>query len=158
MIDSTLQKAHPETDQSLPLGLRFGGRCRCLCLNAGWCRAHVRRPTAYRGGFCTAARAHARRLSMDVAGPKLRTGPIAAETQVVKCAPQRDVYGRVAVPAHIWLTPTEHPQEPLVPADGTLRVSEELLAQARNGDAFVFSDLRGKSRTLKVAGGTGRSR
>ena len=102
--------------------------------------------------------AHPCRILMDLAGPKLRTGPIATETQVVKWGPQRDVYGRVAMPAHIWLTPSENPEEPPVPADGTLRVSDTLLAAARSRDSFIFTDLRGKARTLKLEGALGRSR
>ncbi|HUI60497.1 MAG TPA: pyruvate kinase [Steroidobacteraceae bacterium] len=57
---------------------------------AAWAQmvAHLRRAQDEVGRQC--------RVLMDVAGPKLRTGPIAAETQVVKWAPQRDGYGRVA--------------------------------------------------------------
>ena len=45
------------------------------------------------------------RILMDVAGPKLRTGPIEPGPSVIKCRPKRDVYGRVVTPARIWLTP-----------------------------------------------------
>jgi pyruvate kinase len=41
------------------------------------------------------------KVEMDVAGPKLRTGPIAPGPSVVKWRPQRDAYGRVQTPAHI---------------------------------------------------------
>jgi pyruvate kinase len=95
---------------------------------------------------------------MDLAGPKLRTGAIAMETQVLKWSPQRDHYGRVTAPAHIWLTPADSPDDPPVPAHGTLRVSTALLAGARSGDQFTFTDLRGKHRTLKLERAHGRSR
>jgi pyruvate kinase len=136
--------------------LAHGMDCmRINCANddrAAWAQmvAHLRKAQQEVGRAC--------RVLMDVAGPKLRTGPIATETQVAKWAPQRDVYGRVAMPAHIWLTPSADPEEPPVPADGTLRVSDTLLAGARSRDAFVFTDLRGKSRTLKLEGALGRSR
>ena len=38
---------------------------------------------------------HNCRILMDVAGPKLRTGPIEPGASVIKCRPKRDVYGRV---------------------------------------------------------------
>ena len=50
------------------------------------------------------------RILMDVAGPKLRTGPIEPGPPVLKCRPERDVYGRVANPARIWMTPEDHPE------------------------------------------------
>ena len=43
------------------------------------------------------------RVFMDLAGPKLRTGPIAAGPAVVKWRPHRDTLGRVLMPARIWL-------------------------------------------------------
>ena len=47
------------------------------------------------------------RILMDVAGPKLRTGPIEPGHSVIKCRPKRDVCGRVVAPACIWLTPND---------------------------------------------------
>ena len=45
------------------------------------------------------------RVQMDLAGPKLRTGPIEPGPAVVRCRPKRDLYGQVVTPARIWLTP-----------------------------------------------------
>jgi pyruvate kinase len=117
-----------------------------------WARmvAHLRRAQEEVGREC--------RVLMDVAGPKLRTGAIATETQVMKWSPQRDLYGRVTAPAHIWLTPSDSPEEPPVPADGTLRISPTLLVGARNGDHVTFTDLRSKSRRLTLERAHGHSR
>ena len=52
------------------------------------------------------------RILMDIAGPKLRTGPIEPGPAVIKCRPKRDVYGRVVAPARIWLTTEDHPERP----------------------------------------------
>jgi len=112
--------------------------------------AHVRRATREVGHEC--------RVLMDLAGPKLRTGPIDTDTQVVKWRPQRDLYGRVTTPAHIWLTPLETPEEPPVPVDGTLHLARAMLGGARTGDAFRFTDLRGKSRILELESPLGQSR
>ena len=98
------------------------------------------------------------RVLMDVAGPKLRTGSIAAETQVVKWSPQRDLYGRVTAPAHVWITSIETPAEPPLAVDATLRISNELLGGVRTGDCLTFTDLRGKSRVLEVQKAFGESR
>ncbi|HUK31223.1 MAG TPA: pyruvate kinase, partial [Candidatus Acidoferrum sp.] len=56
------------------------------------------------------------RVLMDVAGPKLRTGPIEPGPSVIKCRPKRDVYGRVVSPARIWLTPVAAPEPAPGPA------------------------------------------
>jgi pyruvate kinase len=97
------------------------------------------------------------RVLMDLAGPKLRTGPIAVETQVLKWGPQRDLYGRVTTPAHIWLTPAETPEAPPAPVDGTLRIHRTLMGQIRTGSEVAFTDLRGKSRSLQVEHAIGQS-
>jgi pyruvate kinase len=98
------------------------------------------------------------RVLMDLAGPKLRTGSIDTETQVLKWSPQRDRYGRVTAPAHVWLTPEENPEEPPVPADGTLHLARAMLANARSGDGLTFIDLRRKKRVLKLEKALGTSR
>jgi pyruvate kinase len=95
---------------------------------------------------------------MDIAGPKLRTGAIDAHAQVVKWRPQRDLYGRVRAPAHVWLTPAEQPQSPPASGSGSLLLPDELLARCRSGDRLRFVDLRGKSRALVLGKEVGRSR
>ena len=111
--------------------------------------AHLRRARQEVGRDC--------RILMDLAGPKLRTGPIAPETQVLKWGPQRDRYGRVTTPAHIWLTSAEHPETPPTQADGTLQIASRLLDQMRAGREVTFTDARGKSRSLRVERAFGRS-
>ena len=44
---------------------------------------------------------------MDLAGPKIRTGPIAAGPSVLRIKPQRDAYGRVVSPALVGLRAAE---------------------------------------------------
>ncbi len=41
------------------------------------------------------------RVVMDLAGPKLRTGPLEPGPEVVRIRPQRDVYGRIVAPARV---------------------------------------------------------
>ncbi|MFC6258986.1 pyruvate kinase, partial [Kocuria oceani] len=49
------------------------------------------------------ATGHEVRVAMDLAGPKLRTGPVEPGPQVEKIKPVRDSRGRVTVPARLWL-------------------------------------------------------
>jgi pyruvate kinase len=112
--------------------------------------AHLRRARRELGREC--------RVLMDLAGSKLRTGPIAVETQVLKWGPQRDLYGRVTTPAHIWLTPAETPEAPPpVPVDGTLRIHRRLMDEICSDREVTFTDLRGKARALQVGRAVGRS-
>ncbi len=66
--------------------------------------AHLRRAEQDIGKSC--------RILMDLAGPKLRTGPIEPGARVLKWRPRRDAYGRVTAPARIWLMPEDHPEPP----------------------------------------------
>jgi pyruvate kinase len=92
------------------------------------------------------------RILMDLAGPKLRTGPLAAESQVLKWRPRRNVRGEVVCPARIWLTGGENPQLPPEPADAMLHVPRSWCESLVHGERLVLRDLRGKSRRLTVQG------
>ena len=91
------------------------------------------------------------RVLMDLAGPKLRTGPIDPTTQIVRWKPRRDLRGMVVAPARIWVTAAERPLAPPEPADGCLRLPASSLRWARRGERVEFTDLRGKSRCLELA-------
>src|SRR5271157_5858372 len=52
------------------------------------------------------------RVLMDIAGPKLRTGPLKPGPQVVRVRPERDDLGRVVRPARVWLTPVDGGERP----------------------------------------------
>ena len=90
------------------------------------------------------------KIEMDVAGPKLRTGPIQAGPAVVKYRPQRDAYGRVKRPARIWLTSSEHPEEPPGAADASIPVPVQWLSKLRKEDLIRFADARGAKRSMVV--------
>ena len=63
--------------------------------------------TALAGQVRTAAQAQQRpcRVAMDLAGPKLRTGPLPPLPGVVAARPERDRYGRLQQPARILALP-----------------------------------------------------
>ena len=91
------------------------------------------------------------RILMDVAGPKLRTGPIEPGPAVIKCRPRRDVYGRAVTPARIWLTPRDAPEPASGPAAAALPLSADFLKTLRPGDRIRLRDARKARRSLRVA-------
>jgi pyruvate kinase len=102
----------------------------------------VRGAASTRGSAC--------RIAMDLAGPKLRTGPMPLGPRVVKVSPVRDQRGTVIVPARFFLRdePTVSPSQdsanevPVLPP-GALR-------GCRLGDAVRLRDSRGAHRRLLV--------
>jgi len=91
------------------------------------------------------------RIEMDVAGPKLRTGPIEPGPSVVRCRPKRDLYGRVVAPARIWLPPDDNAAPAPAPADVALPVPARFLKTLRLGDIVRLRDAREGRRTLRVS-------
>ena len=45
------------------------------------------------------------RIAMDLAGPKIRTGPIEDGPRVMRWRPTRNEYGVVVAPARLWISP-----------------------------------------------------
>ncbi len=112
-------------------------------------------PEAWLGMICNLQRAREEtgrhcRIEMDLAGPKLRTGPIEPGPSVIRCRPERDIYGRVVTTARIWLTPDDHPAPPPAPADASLRVPATFLKKLRPADIIRLRDARKGRRTLRV--------
>ena len=98
------------------------------------------------------------KVAMDLAGPKLRTGPIEPGPAVLKYRPKRDDFGRVASPARVWLTPASRPEHAPAKADACIPVPADWLARVKLGDRIFFTDARGASRSLRVSGLDGNSR
>jgi len=90
------------------------------------------------------------KVLMDLAGPKLRTGPVERGARVVKWKPQRDEYGRVTTPARIWLHPQDGEPEPTSEADACLPVPRAWLKTLGVGDRIDLIDARGARRFLWV--------
>jgi pyruvate kinase len=110
-----------------------------------WARmiAHLRQAEQSLGRSC--------RVVMDLAGPKLRTGPLEPGPAVVRIRPTRDAYGRVIAPARVWLSAEASPQQPPSLASACLPVPPDWLAQLRVGELVTFLDARGAKRALKIA-------
>lgn len=91
------------------------------------------------------------KVAMDLAGPKLRTGPLEPGPQVVKVRPTRDVYGRVTAPGRIWVS-SDSGVQPDPPADvPALTMPEKWMSRLRKGDRVTLRDARDAKRTMTVA-------
>ncbi len=106
-----------------------------------WARMvkHLRRAERETGKRCA--------LSFDLAGPKLRTGPIEPGPAVAKWRPLRDAIGRVTEPARVRFVARVHDADA---DDATIPVDGDLLAKAKPGDCIDLADTRGRKRLLRV--------
>jgi pyruvate kinase len=105
---------------------------------------HLRRARRATGRRC--------RILVDLAGPKLRTGAIAAEPGLLKLKPDRDHRGQVIAPARVWLSPAGGPPPPAAEHYPVLPVTGEIYGATSR---VVIHDLRGKKRRLKVESADG---
>ena len=92
------------------------------------------------------------RILMDVGGPKLRTGQIAAGPAVLKWQPQRDVYGRVTGPARIWIYPEADASTCPPSAHACLPIKGNWVTRISVGDKLEFTDARGALRSTASCG------
>lgn len=128
--------------------LQQGMDCmRINCAHDGataWLRMieHLKRAEQAVGRSC--------RIVMDLAGPKLRTGPLQPGLSVIRIQPHRDVYGRVVAPARVWLFPQSASHPPSSPADASLPVPPKWLARLHAGDEITLTDARDAKRTWHV--------
>ncbi len=118
---------------------------------AAWARMvdHVRRAGRALRRSC--------RVEMDLAGPKIRTGPLVPGPAVVKIRPHRDDLGRLLSPARVWLTPADHPIPPPNGYDAELRVDRTWLRKATVPSTVTLTDARGASRRMKLVRRRGES-
>ena len=90
------------------------------------------------------------RVLMDLAGPKLRTGPVEPGPAVVRIRPKRDAYGRMIAPVRVWLFDETSSLVPPVTADASLPVCRNWLKRLSPGDSIHFVDTADRSRHLEV--------
>ena len=88
---------------------------------------------------------------MDLAGPKLRTGPFKTGPNVKKIKPLKYARGVVISPALVWIAPpevnppTHRSQFAMVPVDDSLWIRS-----LEVGDVLKFCDARGKICLLNI--------
>jgi pyruvate kinase len=101
---------------------------------------HVRKAAAAAGTPCLVA--------MDLAGPKLRTGPLQPGPRSLRLHPRRNPMGQAVAPARAWLTSAEDPTNPPESRMASLPVPQSWLARRRRGDVLYLHDTRGSKRRL----------
>ncbi|MEO6599085.1 MAG: pyruvate kinase [Polyangiaceae bacterium] len=87
------------------------------------------------------------RVLMDLAGPKIRTGAIAADRHIATWKPTKDELGQVTIPAQVVL---QRASAPTKSAGAVLTLSDEAFACVREGDELCFRDARGSKRRLTI--------
>ena len=90
------------------------------------------------------------RVLMDLAGPKLRTGPMKPGPAVIKWRPRRNLYGGIKSPTRIWLTSAHHPVASSGSADACLPIRGKGLTELQSGDVLRFFDARGSARSMTI--------
>jgi len=88
------------------------------------------------------------RVLMDLAGPKIRTGPIADGVRVATWKVEHDALGKVVAPARVVLRPGTRAAE--AAETPVLLLDDERFATIRKGDVLHFRDTRGRRRRLTV--------
>lgn len=90
-------------------------------------------------------------VAMDLAGPKLRTGPLEPGPQVVRLRPSRNALGQVVSAGRAWLTGGRRPVPPPEYGLPTLPVDGGWLSRRSEGDELLLHDTRGSKRRLLLA-------
>jgi pyruvate kinase len=91
------------------------------------------------------------KVLMDIAGPKLRTGPLAKVWHVVRWKPARDGRGRVTAPALIWVTGDRKRSDPPDrKTSAILPLTDQTIPHLRTGMVLRLKDCRNRFRSLRV--------
>jgi len=85
------------------------------------------------------------KISMDLGGPKIRTGAIEVGPQVRKFRPSRNELGQVVESTKLFLVPELHHG-----SKDELKVDENWLENINEGDQINLTDARNKDRVLLV--------
>ncbi len=89
------------------------------------------------------------RVLIDLGGPKLRTGPIASQANVVRWKPARDEFGATIAPARVRLIAADGAVVGR-DEDATLGIDVAALARLQAGDEISLTEARGRKLRLSV--------
>lgn len=111
---------------------------------ADWTRmvSNLRRAERETGRSC--------KVYMDLAGPKLRTGPVESLGRIRKIRPVRSLRGNVLAPALVWFTTEGSPEKPPEGVSEVIPVTHEVLEGALPGCSLALDDAREKFREFKI--------
>ncbi len=90
------------------------------------------------------------RVLMDLAGPKLRLGPMELMPAVMKIRPVRAKDGQIVRPARVWLAAADETFSEMPTADANLALDPNWLAGLETGDRLRFRDNRGSRRSWYI--------
>lgn len=88
------------------------------------------------------------RITMDLAGPKIRTGPVSGAHRILTWKPERDDLGRPTAPARVIVSRASRAAD--MSASTGLTLDDATFATIREGDELRFRDARKKKRRLEV--------
>jgi pyruvate kinase len=87
------------------------------------------------------------KIAFDLAGPKLRTGPVSPSPGIIRWKPARNDLGQVTTPAFIAFCTQDYSSDGQTIA---IPVKGSILQHAQGGDIVEITDTRGRERTLHV--------
>lgn len=90
------------------------------------------------------------KITMDLAGLKIRTGKIKPGAKVIHIKPKKNILGQTIAPARIWLAPQGIAPPMGKEADAVITVNEKWLKKSEKGATIVFKDARGKKRKIHI--------
>ena len=90
------------------------------------------------------------KIYADLAGPKLRTGPIEAIGRILKICPTHNLRGEVLQKAQLRFVEDQGEGVTATTTPPTVPLSPSLLQKAQAGDRLAFEDARGRSRSLTL--------
>ncbi len=90
-------------------------------------------------------------VAADLAGPKLRTGPLEPGPKVVRLRPTRNALGKAISPARFWITDERSPSDPPQAGFVTVPVDGRWLKRRAEGEEVVVRDARGSKRRFTLA-------
>ena len=92
------------------------------------------------------------RILMDLAGHKVRTGPVAMESGVIPIKVKKNHYGLSLQPAPIRLVAesAEKTEQATEPGVTTISLPDAIINKLLAGDRLSFTDARGKKRHLHI--------
>jgi pyruvate kinase len=98
------------------------------------------------------------KITMDLSGPKLRTGPMIEGPKVIHITPKRDDLGRVVNPSKIWISAPDVPPPPHSDYQAHMPVDLKLFSKIKKGDTLRFTDSRDKKCKIIIEGKDGKAK
>ena len=97
------------------------------------------------------------KVTMDLGGPKLRTGLMKPGPKLMHIKPERDQYGKVINPSKIWIAAPDVPP-PNDSADAVIPVNDLMLKKIKRGSVIRFVDARNKKCKIIIDKKQGKGR